>query len=171
MLAPVPAAGPAAGAVADESVDDESPSTLTALPPAVTGTAAPTGTWMPLRMPSSPDVLAAEPAPEPAAGAAGAADEPAAEPADDESPRTLTALPPTVTGISALTGAWMPEATPSAPDVVAPEPGAEATGAAGAAGAAAGAAGAELESLLAESPTALMALPATVTGTLTCTSA
>ena len=115
-------------------------------------------------MPFAPDVVSTGAAgadePAPAESAAG----PDVEPADELSPSTLIALPPTVTGTSAATGAWMPEATPSAPDVVAAAAGAERPERSGRQP--------EPERpappnpLLDESPTALIALPATVTGTL-----
>jgi hypothetical protein len=65
-------------------------------------------------------------------------------------------------GTDAATGAWAPESTPSAPEVVRPEDaGADADAGAAAAGA----------SLPVESPATLAALPETVTGTATLTRA
>ena len=94
---PVPP-DPPVGTVADEPLLVALPSTLTASPDAVTGTAAPIGAWRPDRMPSEPEVVAPEPFP---AGV---------DPAADDvllvaSPRTLTASPDAVTGSAAETGA------------------------------------------------------------------
>ena len=104
--------------------------------------------------PSEPAPVAVADDPEPFEGVEVAA------PVDDASPRTEIALPPAVTGTSTATGAWIPEAIPSAPDdvalVPAPEP-------------AAGADTSEPE--LPASPRTLMAFPATCTGTLTSTTA
>jgi hypothetical protein len=95
-----------------------------------------------------PDAVADEP--EPAAGAV------ADEPVEAASPRTEMALPPAVTGTSTATGAWMPDATPSAPAEVALAAGSDAAGAA-----------VDSEPELVVSPRTLTAFPATVTGTLT----
>jgi hypothetical protein len=129
-----------------------SPSTETALPPALTGAATGATTWLPPAAESSPEV-------DDDGVAAGA--EPPREPdvvvAESllASPSTETALPLTVTGTDTGAAAWLPPPVESAPDVedgeaavlLPPEP-----------------AFVELE-LLPDSPVSEMALPLTVTGT------
>jgi hypothetical protein len=96
-----------------------SPSTATALPPAVTGTAANTGICAPEPTPFAPEVVRAEGVEPEAAGAdeAGADDEGAALAA---SPSTATELRDAVTGTAAETGTCAPEPTPFEPEVVRP---------------------------------------------------
>ena len=90
----VAAAAGAAGAVAAASVDEVSPSTETALPLTVIGTATSSRAWVPEPTPSVPSVVAS---------AAGTADGVAAGVVAEaslevESPRIGTELPTTVTG-------------------------------------------------------------------------
>jgi hypothetical protein len=148
-----------AGAVADDPDEVASPRTDTALPPAVTGTSAETGAWMPEAMPSDPADVALDPPPAAGSLAAGAGAA-ASDPVLAASPRTLTALPPTVTGTLTSATAWSPDSTPlmEAGETVA-------EGAAGAAGADAD------ESELDESPRTEIPLPATDTGTVRPTTA
>lgn len=132
-----------------EPEDDESPSTLTLLPPTFTGMVTTGDTWLPPAMLSSPDVDASD---ADATGAASAVD----EPDDEESPTAETALPPIVTGTETTPVTWLPLAMPSFPEVdEVDEDGADA-----AAGAVFVAAASEPES-----PMTLTAFPPTVTGT------
>ena len=99
----------AAGADADESVPEESPTALTALPATVTGTSTLTSAWDPLRTPSMPLVDTSTAG----AGADGAAA--AVESVEVESPTREMPLPPTVTGTVTPTTACVPDAVPSVP--------------------------------------------------------
>ena len=148
---------PAAGAVGDMPPEvpeaSLSPRSEMALPPTVTGAVTGATTWVPLAVPSSPEVLD----PIAAAGAGAAALSPSA--ADSESPSSEMALSDTVTGALTATRACVPERTPSRPSV-SRESTPAASGAWGAAlwgGAAAGV-------LVVESSVRLMALSVTVTG-------
>ena len=102
MLSSPDVTGDAAGEPASvvEPVDgpseEESPTAETAFPPTVTGAFRVGSTWLPLAMPSSPEVVD-DPA------EAGTEDPSAVEPDDDESPSTLTLLPHAFTG-AATTG-------------------------------------------------------------------
>ncbi len=107
--APVPVPVPT-GVVVVEPEAAPSPRTPIPLPETVTGTDTTGATCVPEAVPSAPDVVGAE-ADESAAGAAGAV-------AEDASPATPTALPDTVTGTSTSGAICVPEAVPSAPDVV-----------------------------------------------------
>ncbi len=93
------------------SVDELSPTTETALPATVTGALTVTTACEPDAAASSPDVVAVT-----GAGAGAGAD--VVAPSLVESPITLTALPPTVTGRSTSMRAWVPESSPSSPSVV-----------------------------------------------------
>ena len=94
----------------------ERPRTLVALPLALTGAAIGAITWLPEPMPWRPEVVA-EPAEEPVVVLP--EPEPALAPVTLERPRTLAALPLALTGavIGAIT--WLPEAIPLWPLVVA----------------------------------------------------
>jgi hypothetical protein len=94
------------------SLLDESPSTLMALPPTVTGTETDTGRLAPPATLSSPVVVL----PLVDDGAAAAIFD-ASAPLVDESPSTLTAVPPMFTGTETDTGALAPPAMLSSPDV------------------------------------------------------
>ena len=151
VVVAAPAVPPDPAAEVDEApLVLASPSTETALPPALTGTLTGAAAWLPPAVESVPDVedgLAPELPP--------LASDDVAAPELFASPSTETALPPALTG--ALTGAeaWLPPPAESAPDVLdgeaaallPPEP-----------------AFVVLE-LLPESPVTEMALPLTVTGT------
>jgi hypothetical protein len=113
------AAGAAAGAGAGAGADvaAASPPTEIALPETCTGAATSGTTCVPEAVPSAPDVDG---------DAAGAEDDGAAAAvavgrvADDTaSPRTPRALPVADTGASIDGATWVPEASPSAPEVVA----------------------------------------------------
>jgi hypothetical protein len=132
---------------------EECPTRLTAFPFAATGAEAPSGTWVPDATPSDPDVD--DPVAPDVAGAEPVSPVVAApvDPRVDESPRTVIALPLAVTGAEANSGAWVPEATPSDPEVVAVSPALESTGA-----------DVPPDDSALESPTTEMALPVTVTG-------
>ena len=128
LSSPLVLAGPAvAGAVAPPvvvaSVLVASPRTETALPPIVTGTLIGMMACVPPPMLSSPLVIGAASAS--AAGASGAACSGAVVVASvlSASPRTDTALPPTVTGTATSRRAWVPDRMPSRPDVDAPSDG------------------------------------------------
>jgi hypothetical protein len=138
-------------------VVEESPTTDTALPPAVTGAVTGAVTWLPPAAESAPDVVSPAAPPEPAEPPEPAV---AVEPEDDESPSTDTALPLTVTGAETATVAWLPPPAESAPEVLP-----VVTVGAGAAGAVA------CDPDESESPTTEMELPVTVTGTTTETAA
>jgi hypothetical protein len=107
---PVPPPDPATPVVA--SVLSLSPSTEIALPLAFTGALSETTPCVPDTAPSEPEVDAAPDEP-PDAGAVVEAS------ADELSPATETALPATVTGTDTVTSAWVPDAVPSLPLVLA----------------------------------------------------
>ena len=96
---------------------DESPITLIALPPIVTGAVTDPRTWLPPPMLFSPEVVAVEP-PDAAAGVAAPVAVFVVAPLDDELPITLIALPPTVTGTLTCTSAWLPDSAPASPEVL-----------------------------------------------------
>jgi hypothetical protein len=140
----------------------ESPRTVMALPPTVIGISMFTSPCVPPSSESLPVVVTGAAAM--GAASAGAASAGAgADPDCSESPRTLMALPDTSIGTATSTMAWVPDATPSSPEVDASAAGATGSSA-GAAGAASGAELAELAELVA-SPTMLIALPDRSTGT------
>ena len=104
------------GAGCDEPPDDDSapsewlsPATETALPATVTGTSTVTIACDPEAAPSFPEVCAS--------GAGAGADAWVSGSSEWESPRTEMALPATVTGASTSMTAWVPESSPSSPDV------------------------------------------------------
>ncbi|HET8769056.1 MAG TPA: hypothetical protein VFM86_17150, partial [Pedococcus sp.] len=93
-----------------------SPTTDTALPPAVTGAATGAVTWLPPAVESVPLVVEPEPdIPE------APVDPEAVEPLDLASPTTDTALPPAVTGADTGAVTWLPPAVESVPLVVEPD--------------------------------------------------
>ena len=112
----VKAAGlpPLLGDETSEPLDDESPTTDMALPPAVTGAAASATTCEPPTRPSEPSVTAVLPVPDPLP-------EPLenVDPSVEESPITLSALPPTRTGTPASASTCEPPAMLSVPEVLA----------------------------------------------------
>ena len=118
LSSPDVVAGAASGAFAsdpadvDDCVDEEFPITEIAFPPTVTGTETMPVTRVPLAMPPSPEVDDGGLTGTDAAAEAGVAAE-----SDFESPRTLTALPPTLTGRETTASTRVPESTPSSPEV------------------------------------------------------
>ena len=131
-----------------------SPTTDTALPPMVTGTAIGRTAWLPPSKLSEPSVDTAPTDPPEAA--------PPVVPASSLwlSPTTDTALPPMLTGTEIGTTAWLPPPTLSAPSVST-----SATGAASSTGAGAGAGAKVSASSVWLSPMTDTALPPTVTCT------
>jgi hypothetical protein len=150
------AGSPAARAGADVEASEvvASPTTATALPPAVAGAVTGAVSWLPPATASDPSVVS------PAAGAplGVASGDVVVEPVVLASPTTAMALPPAVTG--AVTGAvsWLPPATDSDPSVVSPAAGAPLGAASGAV---------VVDPVVLASPTAATALPPAVTGALT----
>jgi hypothetical protein len=154
---PVEAAGEPDGEVDVLDPDEPaSPSTLTALPVAVTGAETAIGACAPESTPPVPDVVwsVAGAVPDEAVEEVEEVEPPEPElEVEPESPTALTAFPLTVTGTAMLTSAWSPEATPPSPlvDVLT---------------AGAGAAGADCAPVDPASPSTAMPLPETVTGTV-----
>jgi hypothetical protein len=154
--------GPSPAAAGSETVAGAvftavlSPITETALPVTVIGAVSEASSWLPLRMPSSPEVTGPSPAAAGSETAAGAVFTAAL------SPMTDTALPDTVIGATTLATSWLPLRMPSSPVVTGPS-------AAAMAAASGAAAGAVFTAVL--SPMTDTALPDTVIGTATFTSA
>jgi hypothetical protein len=99
----------------DALPEDESPTTLIALPVTAIGAVTSGATWVPPRVESDPVVVGLAELPEPAA----LPPEPpvAAEVPEDESPSTLTALPFASTGAVTSGTTWVPDAVPFVPVV------------------------------------------------------
>src|SRR6185312_15637893 len=114
VVGPSPALGTAVASVSAGAAPCEllAPTTDTALPDTVTGAFNPTTACVPEPAPSEPEVVAAVGVVvDPAAGEAlGLAD-------CDESPTSETALPPRLTGEMTLTTPWVPDSSPSSPEV------------------------------------------------------
>jgi hypothetical protein len=133
---------------ADEPLEFASPSTDTALPPAVTGAATGAVTWLPPAVESVPLVVDPD-VPEPVV------DVDADEPLEVASPSTEMLLPDTATGADTGAATWLPPAVESVPFVVepaVPPPPAVLD---------------PVELLDVESPSTEMVLPEAVTGALT----